>query len=406
MTATLTKTVIKTSDASVHLDAIRGCAALVVFLGHGRELFLQSGLHQLMHKSPPAPTAVTTINATAQSAVTIGHEAVVVFFVLSGYFVGGSVLRGIRRGSFSWREYLFQRLTRLWTALIPALCLGLLLDSMTLAMSGSMNLSAASMPVQVFELAKRLNWSTFIGNIFFLQGISVPLLGTNSSLWSLSYEFWYYLLFPLLVFALLPRQRVVILVGSALLLAAGLTFCGPQISSYFIIWLMGAAIGLLPQLLADQWRKGLTVVGVVLNLCVMAWGLKWARGVYLPDLLLGIAFSILLWAILHIRSSQCNRIYKMIAHQLSHMSYTLYLVHLPCFVFLWALLRVTPSWPMSIRSLFALSGIYAIVFALCALVYYCFERNTDLFRSWLRFIAMRGVFAARLPVTTNQDLSE
>ena len=51
-----------------------------------------------------------------------GHTAVIVFFLLSGYFVGGSVLRQVEAGTWSWQRYLTERMSRLWIVLIPAFC--------------------------------------------------------------------------------------------------------------------------------------------------------------------------------------------------------------------------------------------------------------------------------------------
>ena len=48
-----------------------------------------------------------------------------------------------------------------------------------------------------------------MGNLFFLQTIFVPPFGSNAPLWSLSFEFWYYLLFPLCLFALSRGNQVV-----------------------------------------------------------------------------------------------------------------------------------------------------------------------------------------------------
>ena len=60
----------------------------------------------------------------------LGHQAVLVFFVLSGYFVGGSVVDGFQRRRFSWTGYGIARLSRLWTVLLPALLLTLVLDTL------------------------------------------------------------------------------------------------------------------------------------------------------------------------------------------------------------------------------------------------------------------------------------
>src|SRR5713101_2621714 len=57
-----------------------------------------------------------------------GHQAVMIFFVLSGYFIGTSVIDSVNGQRWSWRVYLVNRLTRLQMALFPALILGATLD--------------------------------------------------------------------------------------------------------------------------------------------------------------------------------------------------------------------------------------------------------------------------------------
>lgn len=131
----------------------------------------------------------------------LGHQAVMVFFVLSGYLVGGSVLTAYQSGRWSWMNYTLRRMSRLWMVLLPALVLTLVLDSVgrhffPLGYEGKFQAICNSVPT----LAKpdNLQATTFLGNALFLQNIEVPILGTNGPLWSLANEFWYYMFFPLL----------------------------------------------------------------------------------------------------------------------------------------------------------------------------------------------------------------
>ncbi len=51
----------------------------------------------------------------------LGHEAVVVFFVLSGFLIGGNLTDSMRRGSFDLVRYLIARFTRVYIVYLPAL---------------------------------------------------------------------------------------------------------------------------------------------------------------------------------------------------------------------------------------------------------------------------------------------
>ena len=163
----------KAVDSSVHLDALRGLAAAVVFLSHGRGLFLAHGLRDALTSNHAA--ANTGVNAL--KAPSIGHEAVIAFFVLSGYFVGGSVLRAERRQRFSWSKYLFQRITRLAAVLVPALILGWALDSAGLhLLHSTQNIYSGPPGSEVAAgLAARLTPLTFLGNLLLRPGDPYPL---------------------------------------------------------------------------------------------------------------------------------------------------------------------------------------------------------------------------------------
>ena len=384
-------------DASVHLDAVRGLAALTVFLGHGRSVFLSGGLHQFLSGTGGREQAGLPATSSSSSAVppvgvdvigsqeTIGHEAVIVFFVLSGYFVGGSALRAARKGYFSWGKYLFQRLTRLWTVLLPVLLLGWALDL------GGMHLLHS--PQNLYNgplgqddimpgLAGRTTLVSFLGNLFFLQGISAPMFGTNVSLWSLSYEFWYYIFFPFLTTVFLASNGWVSRILSGVILLALIPAIGWQISAYFLIWLFGVGVALVPLWLPSHLRRGATAASAVLFALALVLALKYRLNLFLADVILGTAFSVFLWTILHAQNMTVGDGYRRGAQTLSKMSYTLYLVHMPCFVLISAaLMPVWQRWPLSPYSALMMLAIYATVFAVAWLMYCCFERNTDLIRN-------------------------
>jgi len=236
-------------EYSIHLDAARGAAASVVLVGHLRIFFV---------KSVPASPAKETHSAVGVNPKPAGapvekkvfvfaHEAVMVFFVLSGFLVGGSVIRMLRQGQWSWKKYLIHRTVRLWMVLIPALVIGYTLDRIGVHyFLGQGTVYDMGPEGPAWNILARLTPLTFLGNLVFLQGGRVTPLGTNQPLWSLGYEFWYYMAFPCLALAL---TRGVVAWKRLLLLAAMvaiLVFVGREIATYFAIWLLGALAALLP----------------------------------------------------------------------------------------------------------------------------------------------------------------
>ena len=179
---------------SVHLDYIRGLAALAVFVGHARGVFLVD-FREISHPS-------LVLNA-AYWATGLGHQAVMIFFVLSGYFITSSVVRAWPH--WSWRDYLTDRLVRLYLVLLPGLVLTAVWDWVGRHW-GCPALYEGRHPGAVFQFSavQRSGFATFLANVVFLQTVVSPSFGTNSPLWSLCNEFWYYMLFPCLLMILSP----------------------------------------------------------------------------------------------------------------------------------------------------------------------------------------------------------
>ena len=107
------------TNASVLLDLTRGISALLVCLEHWRNLLYVDYRSIESHRA---------FFAIAYVMTDAGHQAVVIFFVLSGYLISRSIFRNMQHEHWSWTQYLTHRLVRLWIVLVPALILGALLD--------------------------------------------------------------------------------------------------------------------------------------------------------------------------------------------------------------------------------------------------------------------------------------
>jgi peptidoglycan/LPS O-acetylase OafA/YrhL len=383
-------------DASIHLDAVRGLAALWVLLGHSRGLYIAGGITAMLRNSRQTGTALGyeanqnialthfRLTELITTRVTVSRLAVIAFFVLSGYLVGGSVLKAERRRAFSWGKYLLQRLTRLWTVLLPALVLCAILDGCGMyLLHGPANIYRAS-PFIAPVIARCYTAGAFLGSAFFLQGIVTPSFGTNNPLWSLSYEFWFYLFFPLLVAALSGWRTAWSRVGSALLLLVMMALCGWTISAYFLIWLFGAGLALVPLVIPARLRRVALAASVLLLGLTVIVDLKLIVNRFFSELAAGIACTVFLWVLLHDQDRRAHPLYRVGAQRLSAMSYTLYLTHYPMLVFLSAVLMPQwRLWPFTPDSLLKLLPVVGLVFTVSFTMYYCFERNTQRIRGWL-----------------------
>jgi peptidoglycan/LPS O-acetylase OafA/YrhL len=370
---------------SVHLDALRGFAAFSVLLAHWRDAFFVD-YPGVPHHNP--------LMKVLYFATGLGHQWVIVFFVMSGYLVGGSVMRSVASGRWSWRGYLLARLTRLYVVLLPALLLGGAIDWAGVHVKGTDQIYAgqSGMHLLPMDAHATLNFPTFIENSLFLQTIAlpgsggrpVPLFGSNGPLWSLANEFWYYIAFPVLVLLFAkgrsPLQRALCAIG----LVVWVWFVGSSIALLAIPWLLGVLITFLPPLPAVTPRMRHLAIAAALVLVVGGMALGKAMNFSLSsNVVLGLAVTLLIWVTLHYATAPLPALYVKVAHRSAHSSYTLYLVHLPMLIFLKASLhmpRAVPNWPLAITS----TGLLLGIIAYGQIVYELFERNTDHVRDWIK----------------------
>lgn len=347
--------------ASNHLDALRGLSALAVCAGHCRNLFyldLSQGESNIFCKMFYLFTS-------------LGHEAVVVFFVLSGFFIARQVLSWFVSNRFSWKKYLAHRLVRLYIVLIPCLVLTAVWDRLGLTVFRSTDSIYYGDPlgsaVITSDLTQNMGWSVFVGNALFLQDVICKPFGSNTPLWSLSYEFWYYMIFPML-FSVRRQDLSLMIRIFAVSVALLLIFILPApIRLYFLIWSLGAGVNFLPTGTGTR-RSNLILIlpaGTLFAFGLIQAKLRLIAGdPFLSDFVMALCMLPLLIVILRCRSNGPSW-YARVTHVLASFSFTLYLAHLPALVLLrQALMNDAVSrWSLSLGSLLAGLVIFLAVVA-------------------------------------------
>ena len=316
-----------------------------------------------------------------------GTPAVFWFFVISGYLVGGSAIAEVAQtGTFDFRRYLTNRMVRLYIVLLPALALGGALDSARHATWG-LHANAG------FETTASLSGATLIGNVLYLQTLLVHTFGSNRALWSLANEFWYYLIFPLLLAPLMigrsPISRAFLFSGAALILVF---ICLHNISMawLFTLWLLGALVRFCPILPMRSQLLAWFLAGVVM----LANPILHPRIGLLATLLVGVTFAN---AILtsHGRTTAAEALGLPIVKVFAGFSFSLYLVHLPIQYFLatqiWhssdPVLGIPLHSVMAPIAIIALVGVsYAVAFAFSRVT----EEYTDNIRRRLLALVPKG----------------
>ena len=268
-----------------------------------------------------------------------GFVGVDIFFVLSGYLITAIILREIAERRFSFGRFYSRRIRRIFPALIPALVACLV--------AGWFVLTAEDYVILGRQVAAG---AAFVANFFFwnhsnyfdAEGQAEPLL----HLWSLGVEEQFYLLWPVLVYAI-ARTRVRPAVVLGLLTALSFAYCvylsdaDPDQAFYSPIsrlWQLGlgGVIATLPPRADPRWRANLLSVAGLALICVSMWLIDPAQPVPGWSAALPTAGAALLIAIGP--DAIANRLLSVRpAVWVGLNSYPLYLWHWPLLSFGWIL---------------------------------------------------------------------
>jgi peptidoglycan/LPS O-acetylase OafA/YrhL len=371
------------SAVSATLNLLRAVAAGLVVVQHVRIVSL-ANWEQL------APTERGPLRAAFYLATSCGHAAVIAFFVMSGYLVGGGFLVDLAAGRASLSRYVTSRVSRIYTVLVPALVLGFAMDHVSMDVLHSA-LANDALPIRPPTLA------AFLGNLLSLQTIVVPALGTNVALWSLANEFWYYLLWPLAILPFAPRQpmrRRVVLLASAAAICA-LTY--PAILALFPLWCLGALARVAPRpLVRSRAAAGcLALLAFVSN--------RFGRSVldgWASDLVTSVGLANLL-VTMRWRDEVVRARWSRWAAAFADFSYSLYATHLPVVVLSATVLNVyfgAPAHPpLSPRTAVVSTALVASAYAFAWWFSRWTERRTTVVRDYLERAGIAAVrWAPRL----------
>ncbi|MGE6698181.1 acyltransferase family protein [Hyphomonas sp. NPDC076900] len=221
-----------TRGFSLYLDALRFLAAMAVFASHmGYERFTQGSMAWIR-------------------ALNLGSDAVVVFFVLSGFVIAHTTFARARGPA----AYAQARMARLYSVVIPALIVTVILDA-----AGSALFPAAYEGWWYNgeniggQIARALTFTSQTWN-------EALRIGSNGPFWSVAYEAWYYAGFGVAVFC---RGHIRWILLGLMAVAAG-----PAILLLAPCWLVGVA---LQQALGKGWGTGVSPASAWM-LAVAPWG--------------------------------------------------------------------------------------------------------------------------------------
>jgi len=377
---------------SLTISLLRGLAAVQVAAAHLRaEIF--PGLRDI-----PEPTLAYQFLAFVTG---FAHQAVVIFFVISGWLVGGSLLNKLASAEDApLRRYAIDRVSRLWTVLTPALLLMLAIGGVV----GEIDVGAPdAAPGNPYSIA------TFIGNLAGLQTILVDNFGGNYALWSLANETWYYVQFPLLLLAMNGehRARQLLAATSVVVISAALPWA---LSIYFGVWLLGV---LFSRVRIDCQPQIRALLAVSLLAAMLYFRIKGSNDdlnqwSFFQDVLISFPLLALLASLQgrYAADSTSKRWLATIAGLLSEFSFTLYVTHIPLIRLLrhvmWqasGFTRLAPDAPLAYA---VYAAMLAVLLGAAYLFYLLFEAQTFRVRRLLKAMLIQRAPAAMLPSTPSK----
>lgn len=315
---------------------MRGIAALMVALGHLRSLMFR----EFRPEEGIASKLFYFMTGFA-------HEAVIIFFVLSGFFITKSIHGAVQRSSWQFSDYYLNRLSRLWIVLIPSLLVTFLLDKfgMSLVPAAPAYLGTVPNMPDVSGL-KDMGMPQLLGNIF----------------------------------------------GFAALVVFG--FIGLQISIDFSIWLAGALVFFLhARTNGNTGPRWLSAFSLLLFAGTLALKRMGTSPFVFNDYTLALVTAIMIYNVANQQTN--NKLIALVGSFLARFSYSLYLFHLSFFVFMTSILVKGPM-AFSAYSGMVYLGILVAGLLYGYIMYVFFEAHTDRFKRWIKIHVFGGGKTARI----------
>ncbi len=333
------------------LDGLRGIAALVVLVHHA--LLLNPSISSLYVEGGSAPEPGTVLWWLTYSPLKLtnaGHEAVTVFFVLSGFVLALPVLRG----GFDWVSYFPRRVVRLGLPVAGAVAFAAFL----IAVVPRPAVERFSPWVEE-RTAKELDWHLVLNALNLFNG-SYKL---DNPLWSIQWEMIFSVTLPVfVVLALAVRRWWPLGIAAAL---AGVWVgaeTGTAALEYLPVFLIGVLLAAKLDVL--EWAAAainrarwapFAWTGLLVTACVLL-VLRWELGAFgsiaefapLLKVVVVIGAVLLVFCCLGSRGA-AGPLGSRPVQFLARISFSLYLVHVPVIVALrFALPELPAHWIMAL----------------------------------------------------------
>ncbi len=308
------------------LDFLRASAAFLVVIGHARHLLFAS---------------ITTVDRPGLLlkvfwlVTVLKHEAVIVFFVLSGFLVGGSIFNAMSKNSFDLKNYLIARFSRIYIVYVPAL----IVTALAFWIGRNFLTDFGGDTIRPLFAQAQPDFGGLHGTLCHLadvQGFLCEEWKQNPGLWSLGYE-WVLYLFAPAVLALIvgSGSRAVRCAGLTLLVlgAGAMAVNLTEWAFWFAAWFLGVAAWRLSRAWSMPMTAGLAALAIAI--AGMAVAELHVVEQMKADLIVAIAFALAVACRQLIAFPVLPRFFDWAAS----FSYSLYAINLPILYLTVALLQ-------------------------------------------------------------------
>jgi peptidoglycan/LPS O-acetylase OafA/YrhL len=365
----------------LHLDILRTVAAQLVLVGHTYSLLITNASGVFGSRD----NSLSLIDRLTWRAIELftgrGSDAVFIFFVLSGFLVGHSALRQYRENRFELSSYLLKRISRMYSVLVPAV----LLSAIGIHLAFTIGRGDAFIQLNTpwypddWPVQESMSLATSACNLLFLQTIFCPQFAHNSSLWSLSNEFLYYLLFAAILAFLTSngREQVKRLAAIACICSICMLWAWPAIGgdlhrtglfvAGWVVWLTGVFASSFSVI----FQRALSTNPVAHFMFLVSLALVYLKSGY--EVRVAVAVLIALYGISF--GEKLNKwvsprsVVRYTFYRLSDCSFSLYVIHVPVIFVAVSLtqdlpMKLSNSWPLGFVLVLALINITAWLFYL------------------------------------------
>jgi peptidoglycan/LPS O-acetylase OafA/YrhL len=345
-----------------NLDALRGLLAVYVALGHCR--WLLWGGHAAWLATPHDAWEAVPVYASA--IFRYGREAVMVFFVLSGFFIHYRAAKPGPREHFLAGSFYRRRWHRLAPPYFFALIITVVCDLIGRAWWPTLYEARTGDALLDGTFARAGHSTASVVPALLLVPSSMGRdFGSNGPLWSIAFEAVYYALYPAWLWVRRRSSLAAFVVIPAICLSLAFSPIGGfpiTVLMYYPIWLVGA--WLAERMVSDGVPKGAVVIG--LSCFAAGAALYLLGGPAIAALIASIVFGAGL--VVAFGGSQSRHRLLLMWEQLGVRSYTIYIVHFPFLALISAYVFET-SGRRPMHGWLAIAGAVVCVGAGCA----CFE---------------------------------